>query len=147
MHTERSAACGVLLQERLAKCHGSQCGFCTPGMVMSIYTLLRNHPKPTSEQMTAALSGKYCHFVICRYVPEPFSSSALGMWLHICESTHRYLYVLHTDCASQLSYYWIQTWYSLSFFSPGNGRVELWIISRTCVKTSLDVQNVVLLEN
>uniref|UniRef100_A0A8C3YBD2 Aldehyde oxidase 1 n=1 Tax=Catharus ustulatus TaxID=91951 RepID=A0A8C3YBD2_CATUS len=37
------------VQERLAKCHGSQCGFCTPGMVMSIYTLLRNHPEPTSD--------------------------------------------------------------------------------------------------
>ncbi|XP_062435402.1 aldehyde oxidase-like isoform X3 [Rhea pennata] len=48
------------VQERLAKCHGSQCGFCTPGMVMSIYTLLRNHPKPTSEQITAALAGNLC---------------------------------------------------------------------------------------
>ncbi|NXQ02448.1 AOXA oxidase, partial [Vidua macroura] len=48
------------VQERLAKCHGSQCGFCTPGMVMSIYTLLRNHPEPTSEQMLAALAGNLC---------------------------------------------------------------------------------------
>uniref|UniRef100_A0A663MG96 Aldehyde oxidase 1 n=1 Tax=Athene cunicularia TaxID=194338 RepID=A0A663MG96_ATHCN len=61
------------VQERLAKCHGSQCGFCTPGMVMSIYTLLRNHPEPTSEQMIAALAGKYCHFLICRYVLEPLN--------------------------------------------------------------------------
>ncbi|XP_009460630.1 PREDICTED: aldehyde oxidase [Nipponia nippon] len=48
------------VQERLAKCHGSQCGFCTPGMVMSLYTLLRNHPEPTSEQMIAALAGNLC---------------------------------------------------------------------------------------
>ncbi|NXA53781.1 AOXA oxidase, partial [Nothocercus julius] len=48
------------VQERLAKCHGSQCGFCTPGMVMSIYTLLRNHPAPTLEQITAALAGNLC---------------------------------------------------------------------------------------
>ncbi|OPJ76220.1 hypothetical protein AV530_004003 [Patagioenas fasciata monilis] len=48
------------VQERLAKCHGSQCGFCSPGMVMSIYTLLRNHPEPTSEQMIAALAGNLC---------------------------------------------------------------------------------------
>ncbi|NXR18366.1 AOXA oxidase, partial [Cinclus mexicanus] len=48
------------VQERLAKCHGSQCGFCTPGIVMSIYTLLRNHPEPTSEQMIAALAGNLC---------------------------------------------------------------------------------------
>uniref|UniRef100_A0A9J7XUY5 FAD-binding PCMH-type domain-containing protein n=1 Tax=Cyprinus carpio carpio TaxID=630221 RepID=A0A9J7XUY5_CYPCA len=33
------------VQERIAKAHGSQCGFCTPGMVMSMYTLLRNNPQ------------------------------------------------------------------------------------------------------
>uniref|UniRef100_A0A672VB01 Aldehyde oxidase 1 n=1 Tax=Strigops habroptila TaxID=2489341 RepID=A0A672VB01_STRHB len=48
------------VQERLAKCHGSQCGFCSPGMVMSIYTLLRNYPEPTPEQMIAALAGNLC---------------------------------------------------------------------------------------
>nr|XP_008165070.1 aldehyde oxidase 1 isoform X2 [Chrysemys picta bellii] len=48
------------VQERLAKCHGSQCGFCTPGMVMSMYTLLRNHPEPSMEQIAAALAGNLC---------------------------------------------------------------------------------------
>uniref|UniRef100_A0A7M4EPV2 Aldehyde oxidase 3-like n=1 Tax=Crocodylus porosus TaxID=8502 RepID=A0A7M4EPV2_CROPO len=47
------------IQERLAKCHGSQCGFCTPGMVMSMYALLRNHPEPSMEQITAALDGGF----------------------------------------------------------------------------------------
>lgn len=44
-------------QERIAKTHGSQCGFCTPGMVMSIYTLLRKKPRPTMEDITQALAG------------------------------------------------------------------------------------------
>nr|XP_006117996.1 aldehyde oxidase isoform X1 [Pelodiscus sinensis] len=48
------------VQERLAKCHGSQCGFCTPGMVMSMYALLRNHPEPSWEQITSALAGNLC---------------------------------------------------------------------------------------
>lgn len=48
------------IQERIAKCHGTQCGFCTPGMVMSMYALLRNHPEPTLEQLTDALSGNLC---------------------------------------------------------------------------------------
>ncbi|XP_037379696.1 aldehyde oxidase [Talpa occidentalis] len=48
------------VQERIAKCHGTQCGFCTPGMVMSIYTLLRNHPEPTLNQLTDALDGNLC---------------------------------------------------------------------------------------
>ncbi|KAM4698824.1 aldehyde oxidase-like isoform 2-T2 [Rhinophrynus dorsalis] len=48
------------VQERIAKAHGSQCGFCTPGMVMSVYTLLRNHPEPTMEQIYEALGGNLC---------------------------------------------------------------------------------------
>ncbi|XP_042301126.1 aldehyde oxidase isoform X8 [Sceloporus undulatus] len=48
------------VQERIAKCHGSQCGFCTPGMVMSIYTLLQNYSEPSSEQIYEALVGNLC---------------------------------------------------------------------------------------
>uniref|UniRef100_A0A8C5QCP0 Aldehyde oxidase/xanthine dehydrogenase a/b hammerhead domain-containing protein n=1 Tax=Leptobrachium leishanense TaxID=445787 RepID=A0A8C5QCP0_9ANUR len=48
------------VQERIAKAHGSQCGFCTPGMVMSMYALLRNHPEPTMSQIMDALSGNLC---------------------------------------------------------------------------------------
>ncbi|EPY77221.1 aldehyde oxidase 3-like protein [Camelus ferus] len=48
------------VQERIAKSHGTQCGFCTPGMVMSMYTLLRNHPQPSEEQLMAALGGNLC---------------------------------------------------------------------------------------
>ncbi|XP_007494654.1 aldehyde oxidase 4 isoform X1 [Monodelphis domestica] len=48
------------VQERLAKCHGTQCGFCSPGMAMSIYTLLRNHPIPSTEQLMEALGGNLC---------------------------------------------------------------------------------------
>ena len=46
------------VQKRIAEAHGSQCGFCTPGMVMSMYTLLRNAPKPTMEQIENAIRGK-----------------------------------------------------------------------------------------
>ncbi|XP_014640209.1 PREDICTED: aldehyde oxidase 2 [Ceratotherium simum simum] len=48
------------VQERIAKSHGTQCGFCTPGMVMSMYTLLRNHPHPSEEQLMEALGGNLC---------------------------------------------------------------------------------------
>lgn len=46
-------------QERIAKAHGSQCGFCTPGMVMSTYALLRNKPQPTMDDITQALAGVF----------------------------------------------------------------------------------------
>uniref|UniRef100_A0A670I706 FAD-binding PCMH-type domain-containing protein n=1 Tax=Podarcis muralis TaxID=64176 RepID=A0A670I706_PODMU len=58
------------IQERLAKCHGSQCGFCTPGMVMSMYSLLRNNPEPTMDQITACLDGRLMCSGLCK--PERF---------------------------------------------------------------------------
>ncbi|KAM6174713.1 aldehyde oxidase 2-like [Erethizon dorsatum] len=48
------------VQERIAKSHGTQCGFCTPGMVMSVYTLLRNHAQPSEAQLLEALGGNLC---------------------------------------------------------------------------------------
>lgn len=91
----RSAVCGISFQERLAKCHGSQCGFCTPGMVMSIYTLLRNHPEPTSEQMIAALAGKYCHLLVCRCVPEAFLQM-LCVCECLCEYTCLHAWMMYS---------------------------------------------------
>uniref|UniRef100_A0A8C4WS49 FAD-binding PCMH-type domain-containing protein n=1 Tax=Gopherus evgoodei TaxID=1825980 RepID=A0A8C4WS49_9SAUR len=62
------------IQERLAKCHGSQCGFCTPGMVMSMYALLRNHPEPSMEQITAALDGNLCRCTGYRPIIDTYKS-------------------------------------------------------------------------
>nr|XP_056717290.1 aldehyde oxidase 3-like [Euleptes europaea] len=66
------------IQERLAKCHGSQCGFCTPGMVMSMYSLLRNHPEPTMEQISAALDGNLCRCTGYRPIIDSFSAFSQG---------------------------------------------------------------------
>lgn len=48
------------IQERLAKFHGSQCGFCTPGIIMSAYALLRNDPEPKMHDIIEALDGNLC---------------------------------------------------------------------------------------
>ena len=46
------------VQARLAKAHGSQCGFCTPGFVMSMYSLLRSKPEaPTESEIEDNLAG------------------------------------------------------------------------------------------
>ncbi|KAK3899601.1 Molybdopterin-binding domain of aldehyde dehydrogenase-domain-containing protein [Staphylotrichum tortipilum] len=47
-------------QERIAKSHGSQCGFCTPGIVMSLYALLRNNDAPTEHDIEEAFDGNLC---------------------------------------------------------------------------------------
>eukprot|EP01087_Luapelamoeba_hula_P011226 TRINITY_DN3023_c0_g1_i3.p1 TRINITY_DN3023_c0_g1~~TRINITY_DN3023_c0_g1_i3.p1 ORF type:complete len:1326 (+),score=239.00 TRINITY_DN3023_c0_g1_i3:151-4128(+) len=49
------------IQERFSMAHASQCGFCTPGMVMSFYTLLRNNPGTLTEEMIKQnVDGNYC---------------------------------------------------------------------------------------
>ncbi|KFZ60081.1 Aldehyde oxidase, partial [Antrostomus carolinensis] len=64
------------IQERLAKYHGSQCGFCTPGMVMSIYALLRNHAEPSMEQIISALDGNLCRCTGYRPIIDSYTSFA-----------------------------------------------------------------------
>ena len=48
------------IQSTMRECHGLQCGFCTPGFVVSITTLLRDNPKPTDEEVREGLSGNFC---------------------------------------------------------------------------------------
>jgi carbon-monoxide dehydrogenase small subunit len=48
------------LQEAFQACHGLQCGFCTPGMLMSSAALLAETPAPSQAQIVAALEGNLC---------------------------------------------------------------------------------------
>lgn len=48
------------MQEAFRQHHGLQCGYCTPGMVMSAIDLIRKHPNPTEAQIRTELSGNLC---------------------------------------------------------------------------------------
>jgi len=48
------------VQEAFREHHGLQCGFCTPGMVITALDLLRRNPRPTAEQVREGLSGNLC---------------------------------------------------------------------------------------
>lgn len=48
------------VQSAMRECHGLQCGFCTPGFVMSITALLQDNPAPTDEEVREGLSGNFC---------------------------------------------------------------------------------------
>ena len=48
------------VQEAFRSCHGLQCGFCTPGMMMAAKALLDSNPDPTEEDVRWALSGNLC---------------------------------------------------------------------------------------
>ena len=48
------------VQQAMHQCHGLQCGFCTPGFVMSITALLELHPDPDEQTIRDGLSGNLC---------------------------------------------------------------------------------------
>ena len=48
------------VQEAFWECHGMQCGFCTPGFVMSVYAFLKENPEPHEDEIRPALSGNLC---------------------------------------------------------------------------------------
>ena len=47
-------------QQAMQDCHGLQCGFCTPGIVVSMTAYLADHPDPTDHDLREALSGNLC---------------------------------------------------------------------------------------
>lgn len=59
---ESLAADGKLntLQQAFQDHHGLQCGFCTPGMLMTLTEFLRDHPDPTEAEVRIALTGNLC---------------------------------------------------------------------------------------
>ncbi len=48
------------IQEAFMEEHGLQCGFCTPGFLMSAYELLQHHPNPSEDEIKEALGGNLC---------------------------------------------------------------------------------------
>jgi carbon-monoxide dehydrogenase small subunit len=48
------------VQEAFRECHGLQCGFCTPGMIMQSVDLLKENPNPTEEEIRLGLEGNLC---------------------------------------------------------------------------------------
>ncbi len=58
------------LQEAFHRNHAVQCGFCTPGMLMSVKSLLKVHPKPTEEQIKEAIEGNFCRCTGYRQIIE-----------------------------------------------------------------------------
>jgi len=59
---EGLAAGGKLdpVQQAFADCHGLQCGYCTPGLLLSAHALLARHPRPTEEQIRKGIAGNTC---------------------------------------------------------------------------------------
>jgi len=48
------------VQQAFWECHGLQCGFCTPGFLMTVEALLRDNPDPTEDEIREGISGNLC---------------------------------------------------------------------------------------
>ena len=90
------AASGALhpTQQAMIDCHGSQCGFCTPGFVMSLFALFKNEASPTRATICEAIAGNLCRCTGYRpildaaqqmYAPSPSAaascSTQMEAWL------------------------------------------------------------------
>jgi xanthine dehydrogenase/oxidase len=48
------------IQKQLTQCYGSQCGYCTPGFVMNMYSFLQNNPNPSKQEIEDIFDGNIC---------------------------------------------------------------------------------------
>jgi carbon-monoxide dehydrogenase small subunit len=67
------------LQAAFADLGGAQCGYCTPGMVLTARHLLERHPRPTRDQIAAALSGNLCRCTGYHQIVEAVETAAAAM--------------------------------------------------------------------
>jgi len=59
--------------------HGLQCGFCTPGMIITVVDLLNNNPHPTDEEIRHGLEGTYCRCTGYQNIVEAVKHAAGAM--------------------------------------------------------------------
>lgn len=67
------------VQQAFSECHGLQCGFCTPGMIMATTELLKRHPDPTDEQIKVGLAGNLCRCTGYINIEQAVRSAAKAM--------------------------------------------------------------------
>lgn len=67
------------LQQCMRECHGLQCGFCTPGILMTMKAFLEEHPKPDETQIREALSGNLCRCTGYQHIVDAMMLAARQM--------------------------------------------------------------------
>ena len=64
------------IPEAFWECHGLQCGFCTPGMILASVEILNRHPKPTRQQVAHGLDGNLCRCTGYSHIIDAVQSAA-----------------------------------------------------------------------
>jgi aerobic carbon-monoxide dehydrogenase small subunit len=67
------------LQQAFWDDHGLQCGYCTPGMIMSAYGLLNENPEPTETEIREGLRGNFCRCTGYQNIVKAVQSAAASM--------------------------------------------------------------------
>lgn len=67
------------LQEAFWECHGLQCGYCTPGMILSAYQLLRRNPQPTEDEIRHGIDGNLCRCTGYQHIVDAVQYAARKM--------------------------------------------------------------------
>ncbi len=67
------------LQEAFSENHGLQCGYCTPGMLMSAYSLLETNPSPGKAEIRKGIQGNLCRCTGYKNIFEAISNAAEKM--------------------------------------------------------------------
>ena len=67
------------IQEAFADCHGLQCGYCTPGLLMSTLHLLEKNPKPSDKEIRKAIAGNTCRCTGYQNILKAIRAAAAAM--------------------------------------------------------------------
>lgn len=67
------------IQEGFWHCHGLQCGYCTPGMVLAAYQLLRRNPDPTEQEIRRGIHGNLCRCTGYQHIVQAIQYAAKKM--------------------------------------------------------------------
>jgi carbon-monoxide dehydrogenase small subunit len=67
------------MQAAFRQCHGLQCGFCTPGMVMSSIDLVQHHPHGSEREIREHLEGNFCRCTGYQNIVKAVAAGAVAM--------------------------------------------------------------------
>ena len=67
------------IQEAFWECHGLQCGYCTPGMILTTHQLLMRNPQPSEDEIRHALDGNLCRCTGYQHIVDSVQLAAKKM--------------------------------------------------------------------
>jgi carbon-monoxide dehydrogenase small subunit len=68
------------IQESFMQAHGLQCGFCTPGFIMTLVPFLESHPDPDESEIRQVISGNICRCTGYQHIVDAVKLAAEKMW-------------------------------------------------------------------